>query len=107
MNRGGVVKGFLKAGMVCVGLAGSLQAVAADIEWYYRNFTPSDLASLKRCRKDKLYDGYLSSLKKGLEVAPGIDHTRVPLFMKNLLGKIDVDYQLMGYKAYDEYEASG
>lgn len=101
------MKGFLKAAKVCVGLAGSLQAVAADIEWYYRNFAPTDLASLKGCRKDTLYDGYLSSLKKGLEVAPEIDHMRIPLFIKNLLGKVDVEYQLMGYKAYDEYEASG
>lgn len=93
--------------MVCVGLAGSLQAVGADIEWYYRNFAPTDLASLKGCGKDSIYDGYLSSLKKGLEVAPEIDHTRIPLFIKNLLGQVDMEYQLMGYKAYDEYEASG
>lgn len=108
MNRvGWVVKGFWKAGMVCVGLAGSLQAVAADMEWYYRNFAPTDLATLKGCGRAEVYDGYLASVKKGLEVAPEIDHTRVPVFMKNLIAKADMEYQLMGYKAYDEYQASG
>ncbi|RMN05152.1 MULTISPECIES: hypothetical protein [Pseudomonas syringae group] len=102
-----MVKGFVKAGMVCVGLAGSLHAVAADMEWYYRNFAPIDLATLKGCGKAEMYDGYLASVKQGLEIAPEIDHTRVSVFMKNLIDKADMEYQLMGYKTYDDYEASG
>lgn len=101
------MKGFLKAGMVCVGLAGSLQAVAADIQFMYKIHAPTDLAHLKGCDRDELYDGYLSSLRKGLEVAPEIDHKRIPEFMKNLQAKVDMEYYLMGYKAYDDFEASG
>jgi hypothetical protein len=100
------VKGILKA-VVCVGFAGSLQAVAADIQFMYKFNAPTDLANLKGCDQDTLYDGYLSALKKGLEVAPEIDHKRIPEFMKNLQAKVDMEYYLMGYKRYDEYEASG
>lgn len=101
------MKGFVRAVVMCVGLAGSLYAVAADIQFMYKILAPMDLANLKGCGKGELYDGYLSSLRKGLEVAPEIDHKRIPEFMKNLQAKVDMEYHLMGYKAYDEYEASG
>ncbi|RMV80737.1 hypothetical protein [Pseudomonas amygdali] len=101
------MKGFVKAMVVCVGLAGSVHAVAADIQFMYKILAPTDLANLKGCGKGELYDGYLSSLRKGLEVAPEIDHKRIPEFMKSLQAKVDMEYHLMGYKAYDEYEASG
>ena len=101
------MKGFVRAVVMCVGLTGSLQAVAADMESYYRNFAPTDLANLKGCGNAEMYDGYLASVKKGLEIAPEIDHTRVSVFMKNLIAKADMEYQLMGYKAYDDYAASG
>lgn len=98
---------FLKTGMALIGLAGSIHAIADDIQFMYKIHAPTDLANLKGCDKDALYDAYLASLKKGLEVAPEIDHKRIPEFMNNLQAKVNLQYYLMGYKRYDEYEASG
>lgn len=93
--------------MLCVGLAGSLQAIAADIEWYYKNFAPVDLAHLKGCGETLAYDGYLASLTKALEVTPKINHARIPEFLQILTKQVDNEYYLMGYSYYLQFEASG
>ncbi|HEX8593883.1 MAG TPA: hypothetical protein VF682_11460 [Pseudomonas sp.] len=101
------VKGFLKTVVLGLGLVISFKGVAADIAFMYKINAPTDLANLKGCDQDLLYDGYLASLKKALEIAPEINHKKIPEFMKNLQAKVDMEYYLMGYKRYDEFEASG
>jgi hypothetical protein len=101
------VKGFLKVGLICVGLVGSVQSFGADISFYYKNFAAADLATLKGCGEKEAYDGYISSLTKALKVSPEINHKKIPQFMKDLQAKIDMEYYLMGYKHRDDYIASG
>lgn len=101
------MKGFLKAVVMGFGLVGSLQAFAADIEYYYKNFAPVDLAHLKGCGETLAYDGYLKSLRKALEVSPKIDHARIPEFLQILSKQVDNEYYLMGYPYYLQFEASG
>lgn len=101
------MKGFVRAVVTCVGLTGSLQAVGANVEWYYRNFAPFDLAYLKGCDQNTAYDGYLSSITNALKIAPEIDHSRTDEFVRLLLTQVDKEYYMLGFKRYDDYESSG
>src|SRR5690606_21445193 len=97
---------FLKAVVMGFGLVGSLQALAANVEWYYKNFAPIDLAYLKGCGQNTAYDGYLSSMTKALKIAPEIDHTRTNEFVRLLLTQVDNEYYMLGFQRFDEYESS-
>lgn len=101
------MKGFLKAVVMGFGLVSSLQAVAANVEWYYKNFAPIDLAYLKGCGQKTAYDGYLSSMTKALKIAPEIDHNRTNEFVRLLLTQVDNEYYMLGFQRFYEYESSG
>ncbi|WP_154232447.1 hypothetical protein [Pseudomonas syringae] len=101
------MKGFLKAVVVCGGLVFSLQSFGANVEWYYKNFAPIDLAYLKGCGQNTAYEGYISSMTKALKIAPEIDHSRTNEFIRLLLTQVDKEYYMLGFQRYDDYEKSG
>lgn len=101
------MKGLVKAVVIGFGLMGSIQAVAAGIEYYYKTYAPLDLARLKGCGETLAYDGYLASLTKALEVSPKINHARIPEFLQLLNKQVDNEYYIMGYHYYLQFEASG
>lgn len=85
----------------------SMQASAHDINYFYRITAQTDLANLKGCDLDDEYKSYYSALKKGLEVTPNVNHAKIPQFMKDLDKAVAMEYNLSGYKRYDENEAKG
>lgn len=96
-----------KISLIFVGSVFSLQALAHDINYYYRVAAQTDLANLKGCDMDAEYKSYYSALKKGLEVTPNVNHPNIPQFLKDLDKAVAMEYNLSGYKQYDEYEAKG
>lgn len=101
------MKGFKKLSAFFVFSFFSVQASAHDINYFYRVAAQTDLANLKGCDMDADYKSYYSALKKGLEVTPNVNHAKIPQFLKDLDKAVAMEYNLSGYKSFDEYEAKG
>ncbi|MEN4750715.1 hypothetical protein ABEH28_13210 [Pseudomonas sp. Ps21-P2] len=101
------MKLFSKIIVVSFSAVFSLQAFAHDINYFYRVAAQTDLANLKGCDMDAEYKSYYSVLKKGLEVTPNVNHAKIPQFLKDLDKAVAMEYNLSGYKQFDEYEAKG
>lgn len=101
------MKGFVGFSAFLVFSVFSMQASAHDINYFYRITAQTDLANLKGCDLDAEYKSYYSALKKGLEVTPNVNHAKIPQFMKDLDKAVAMEYNLSGYKRYDENEAKG
>lgn len=101
------MKGFVGFSALLLFSFFSMQASAHDINYFYRVTAQTDLANLKGCDLDDEYKSYYSALKKGLEVTPNVNHAKIPQFMKDLDKAVAMEYNLSGYKRYDENEAKG